>query len=344
VAAKQKKTKQNTGPSRLSRFRDWLARGDARRRRRAAVNVAWLVLGVLFAGGLIAGMRMLEGRVLRKTYRGERGRAVVRLTGAPSWMPETLHREIVADITPESADLADRLLARKVYDRAAANAWVRGVRQVQVRPHAGRSGGVVEAALEFRRPAACVRNGSTYYYVDLDGVRLPDCQVPMWVVSFHDSRGSLLRQISYLSRNEVPQAWQPAAQRIHYIMMEGVATPAPLAGGPWGAEDLAAGLRLVELIRTKPYYSQITCIDVRNHAARITKNEPELRMYAQIGRGPSTDIRFGRFPAPGGGDYVVSPQRKMSYLDEYAAGNGGRVAGLNSYVDLRFDELHVSIH
>ena len=49
-------------------------------------------------------------------------------------------------------------------------------------------------------------------------------------------------------------------------------------------------------------------------------------------------------PIPGGGDYVVSPERKLSYIDQYVARNGGRLAGINTYLDLRYDQLHVSIN
>ena len=168
--------------------------------------------------------------------------------------------------------------------------------------------------------------------------------MPNWVVSLQDRRGKIVRQVSYLCQAEVPAAWRRAARRIHYVVIDGVRTPPPSPGGKWIADDLAAGVQLVQLVRRRRYYAQITVVDVRNHAQRITRNEPELRLFAQIGRGRPTDIRFGRFPAPGGGDYVVSPRRKMSYLDRYAAGHAGRLAGINSYLDLRFDELHVSIN
>ncbi len=100
---------------------------------------------------------------------------------------------------------------------------------------------------------------------------------------------------------------------------------------------------MLRLVHNKPYANQITAIDVRNFAGRISRAEPHLRMYAQVGQGGSTDIRFGRFPLPGG-DYVISPERKLSYLDEYAEDHGGQLAGLNRYIDLRYDELHVSIN
>jgi hypothetical protein len=314
------------------------------RRRRLAVLAAWGIGGALLVALALAAMPALRDRILRKQYAGPKGRARVRLTRTPRWMPEALAREIVADVTPPNANLADSHLAENVYRRAVANPWVRRVCQVRVRPNAEAPGGIVETSLDFRRPAARIRNHTRYLYVDAEGYRLPASQVPQWVVTFHDRRGKMVRQVSYLTRTAVPAAWRPHARRIHYVTIDGVTTGPPPPGWQWTGDDLAAGLRLVRLVNARSYRAQITLIDVRNHAGRITRNEPELRLYAQIGRGRPTDIRFGRFPAPCGGDYIISPQRKLSYLDEYVAAHGGRLAGVNSYLDLRFDQLHVSIN
>ncbi len=43
------------------------------------------------------------------------------------------------------------------------------------------------------------------------------------------------------------------------------------------------------------------------------------------------------------GDKVETPnleERKMSYLDAYAADHGGRLAGFHDYIDLRFDHTN----
>jgi hypothetical protein len=339
-----KKTKVPRKPSRPSRLRGWWGSVEPGRRRSLAGLGVWAVLGVLFTVGSVVGMRALRDSVLRKSYHGPSGRAFVRLTSAPEWMPEALARDIVADLTPADANLADPELARKVYECAAANPWVRGVQQVRVRPNPKAPGGTVEATLQFRQPLARVRADTRYLYVDADGFHLPINQVPIWVVSLEDRAGRIARQVCYLSRAEIPAPWQQAARKIHYVMVDGVTATPPPPGWRWPGEDLAAALRLVQLVQMRSYYAQITVIDARNHACRITKNEPELRMYAQMGQGRATDIRFGRFPAPGGGDYVISPQRKMSYLDDYAAAHGGQLAGFNTYLDLRYDELHVSIN
>jgi hypothetical protein len=64
-------------------------------------------------------------------------------------------------------------------------------------------------------------------------------------------------------------------------------------------------------------------------------------MTAQTPDDKSTEIRFGRFPIVEGGDPDIPPQRKIGYLDAYYAGHG-RLAGINRYLDLRYDQLHVS--
>ena len=306
--------------------------------------VVWAVVVAVAAGGIVCGMHVLRARIVEDQYRGPQGRATVRLVRVPHWMPESLARLIASDVTPPGASLADRHLARKVHDIAQANPWVRRIGRVHVHPPTGAAAGVVEADLEFRRPFARVRCGSRFLCVDAEGCRLPVNQVPMWVVTVRDSSSGRTRQVCFLSRGEAPASWRPALQRIHYVVIDGVRATPPPPGWLWKSEDLQAGLCLVDLVSRRPYYAQITVVDVRNYQRRISRNEPALRMFAQIGRGPATDIRFGRFPAPGGGDYVVSPQRKISYLDEYAGDHGGRLAGINSYLDLRFDELHVSIH
>ena len=56
-----------------------------------------------------------------------------------------------------------------------------------------------------------------------------------------------------------------------------------------------------------------------------------------------TDVRFGRLPGCAI-DCIVSPRRKIWYLDDYAANHNGRIAGINSYLDLRYDNLHVSLN
>ncbi len=108
-------------------------------------------------------------------------------------------------------------------------------------------------------------------------------------------------------------------------------------------EDIQDGLRLVMMVQSKDYAREIVTVDVRNHGYSASRADPQIRMTARVRDGRSTDIRFGRFPVLDSGDYVVSPRRKIEYLDSYYSEHG-RLAGLCSYLDLRYDELHASLN
>jgi len=330
-------------PRRPSRFRQWWTNADPERHRGGIIILGWALLGILVAVGVVSGMKTLQKRIIQKRYAGEKGAAAVRVTSVPSWMPASLAQDITDRITPQDASLADPELAAKVYRLAQGNPMIRKPTRVEVRPNANRPGGVVEVGLEFRRPFARVRAGADYIYVDVEGVCLPVTQVPMYVLSLQNRDTRAVRQICYQAPGEIPEPWRASARRIHYVTIDGVQTAPPPPGWKWPAKDLNAGLKLIELVIARPYYAQITVIDVRNYACRITRNDPELRMYAQIGRGRPTDIRFGRFPVPGS-DIVINPREKVRRLDDYAATHGGRLAGINTYLDLRYDNLHVSVN
>jgi hypothetical protein len=304
--------------------------------------LAWGALCVALAGAGAFGLTVLEAHVLgMNAHAGPgRGAASVELACLPQWMPAALARALANDLTPPQANLSDPRLTEKVAELAAQHPWVRKVEQVAVRVLAdGR--GIVDLSAAYRRPVARVRHKGELVFVGDDGHVLPSEQVPQYVVSFADGKGGYARQISFVAPGDVRKQWQPSARRIHYVVIEGVKTDPPQPGWKWDAPDLLDGLRLVELVRTKPYLAQIATIDVRNHANRISRSEPELRVLAQVGRGKTTEIRFGRFPI-GNGDFVVSPERKMSYLDAYVADHGGKLAGFHDYLDLRFDHLHLS--
>ena len=282
---------------------------SGRKSRMLRAGMVLLVLGV--AAAALYGQR----RRLIAAWSGlPTTAAVVRLAQVPRWMPRELARDIQADIESAAGDaehprsIFDADLARDVYRRAAANPWVARVEKVLKRPD-----GTLLVSCEFRRPFALVRSATLpaemLTPVDAEGVVLP---LP----------GRLL------SANA-------------FIVIGDVASRPPPPGEKWDAPDLADGLRLLKLICHKPYAKEITAIDVRNYNGRISPREPHLRIWAQVGRGLRTDIRFGRFPA--GEDYCVSPARKIAYLDKFYRDNGGRLAGQAAFIDLRFDTLHVSL-
>ncbi len=298
-----------------------------------------LAIGVIF----VAALALLEHRVLTGTAQEAPSQVRVRLVSSPSWMPTALARRIAGSLLSPEANYYDKKLTAEIQRRAERNPWVRSVVRVEKYLSPQDRCGVVDVAVEFRMPVAKIATPIGYAYIDAEAVRLPAEQVPQWAGTAQPQADGPAVTTYYLRPDDAPPA--AALCRVHYILIDGVASPPPPVGQRWEGQDLADGLRLVEILSTRSYAHQITAVDVRNYEGRITSSsaEPHLRIYAQAGRSRRTDIRFGRFPYSGG-DHVVSPRRKISYLDQYVEDHDGRLAGVNSYIDLRYDELHFSIN
>ena len=313
-------------PSRvLERLRSPLAR--------RAVWVAGIAAGCL---AVYVGLCAMELWVL--THQAPAPRSLrLSLVGAPPWMPRSLRRSIVSDLAPPRQGTYDDLLARKISQRARKNPWIRAVHKVRRRPGPNPDEAVVELHARYRKAVARIRLGRQFAYVADDGVRVPAEQTPLWVGRLRGA-GAAPRQVCFQRAKEVPPGVH--VRQIHYFRIDGIRGAAPEIGQPWPGEDMAEAMKLIALIVRKPYANQITIVDVRNHRWRISQEEPCLRMYAQIPNVPPTDIRFGRF-AEAGGDFNVPADRKIAYLDQYTATHGV-LAGQCKYIDLQYDELHVS--
>ena len=317
----------------------WLSlrrRHGARAKHSARIALAVAAVAAVIVFGMLA----MEHHVLARRTTGP-SEFRLRLASRPEWMPESLARQLVAELTPPDSGPSDADLPEKVYRAAEANPWVRKVTRVRRHASDDPNVAIVELLAEFRKPIACIQTPHGPEFLSADGTLLPTGQVPRWVARFRHADGSQ-RQVCFANRQAVPPGVR--ARPIHYIKICGVKADPPEYGQKWPGEDLDAGVRMAALVAEQPYANQIAVADVRNYAGRMMKQgEPHLRYYAQVGRGETTDIRFGRFSAPGG-DHNVQTERKLSYIDSYVARHKGRLAGLHSYIDLRFDELHVSVY
>ncbi len=297
------------------------------------IRKKFLLVLLVLAGSLASFWGMQHSVLARKLSAGPVSYRV-ELLDAPGWMSLSLLRELHEALTPR-AEFSDESLCYDVHRLGQVNPWVAQVQLVRrVRSTAGR--GLVQVRATYRQPAAQVQHAGRVYFVDKDGVVLPSGSTPKWAAKV----GQAYRY--YTVADAVPLTARPL--RIHYVLIQGVETPPPAVGQAWRAADLANGLKLSGLISDRHWANQITVVDVRNHRRRISESEPELRLYAQSGQGRATDIRFGRFPFSQGGDWVVSPTRKLKYLDEYVAQHNGQLAGLNAYIDVRYDELRLSVN
>lgn len=299
---------------------------------------AWtaVIVGLICLG--VAALKALERRVLSGAEPGAPQPARVRLARTPPWMPESLANRLAAAMKPPGADFRDPALPREVHDRARRSVWVRAVARVLKRRADDGAGGTVEVHAEFRQPIARVPVGDgTYAYIDPEAVRLPEDGVPRLVVTTPAAGNRPACTRYYCCDWEVPPRLD--ARRLHYVdirLLPGMDGAPPPVGQAWDCPALREGIRLVGLISSRSYANQITTVDVRNHNWRVSRSEPQLRMIAQVGQTARTDIRFGRFPHPEA-DWVVSPARKLEYLDNYVREHDGRLAGLDPGIELRLD-------
>lgn len=270
-----------------------------------ALRVA-VVLGVVAL--LAAGLHSIRGSLLSSPAYSQRV-ARVRLGGVSGHLPADIARGVVAFVqqAAEGRSVFDDDLTRAVYDRASANPWVASVKRVSKRPD-----GEVLVEAEYRRPFALVRSAA----------------LPAVELTVVDAEGAVL---------------PIAAKRVRRgecLTIGDVASRPPAPGNKWDAPDLIDGLKLLKLLRPRPYFDQISLIDVRNHDGR-SQFEPHIRFWAQVGRGGRTDVRFGRFPVDDLDD-CVSPARRLQWLDDIVAKRGGRLAGIRQFIELRYDEPYES--
>lgn len=283
--------------------------GAARTRRRRFVAIAAVLGGLAVAGA--AGLHHAR-RWLLDSPRHTDTPVRISLAKPPGWLPKEIIARVATQIQTEvgPSSIFEQDLARRVHEAAAKSPWIAQVRDVTKH----RDGSICVEA-DFRRPFVLVRrmrvDAGPLVVVDEAGVVLP-------------------LRLGLLDLGT-------------FITVDGVGGTPPEPGQKWDAPDLADGLRLVKLIRDKPYIREITTVDVRNHNGRISSTEPRLVMIVQVGQGPRTEIRFGQFPADEL-DYRVGPAQKLTYLDAIAEAKGGHLAGVGAYIELRYDRPYVAEH
>lgn len=325
------------GPSWLSRA--WQGVSPDRRRTILRV-VVWTILTAAAAEGIVLGLRALERRILQAPADATVP-LTVKLASIPGWMPRELGREIADHLVPQEVGFYDPQATAAVFQRCQLSPWIRAVNKIEKHRYPGRRNGYVEVALDFRRPVARVEDKrGNLHFVDNESCLLPEHQVPRWVITTPARNGQPARQTTYLPGSPVPD--EPGLAEIYYVTIRGVTADPPETGRVWKGQDVIEGLKLVALVSTRDYANQITQVDVRNFAGRISRNQPHLRMLAQVGRTAPTEIWFGRFPADSG-DYEVPTTRKLEMLDYTAAVNHGKLVGLRGRIDLRYDDLWLDL-
>jgi hypothetical protein len=297
-------------------------------------------LVLLLLCGLVVGGAVGMNHLDKGVQKGKFG-PVVKHVGVlpvatpPPWMPKELSRDICISIMPKNANYNDPDLTAKVQALAAANPWIRKVARIGRKLDERRVGlGLITIDVLYRQPVAAVRTEQGLAYVDFEGYRLPENQVPRFMKRESQGAGKPDKLSCYLHE-------APGLERIHYMEIQGVTSPPPQVGRKWDAEDLAEGLKLADLMCRQPYAKQIAIVDVRNFSGRISRNECHLQLIAKDRQGKTTTIYFGQFPGLDAPAEIPS-DRKLKYLEYYAKTHSGNLAGSNRLLDLRYDNLLVS--
>jgi len=269
------------------------------------VAVAVGVLAILLGGAYFLNQRLISTARRATTVKH------LRLMDVPVWLPRDIARRVAGGIqlALKGRSIFDENLSQEVYRIASDNPWIAAVDRVIKHRE-----GTIDVYARFRRPYALVAKENEpgrFYLIDSEAVVLPVA-------------------VDRIERSK-------------FVVIDGVRGGQPRAGEKWYSPDLLDGIRLLSLIKNKPYIDQITTIDVRNFNGRINPSEPYLRIYAQVGNGKRTDIRFGRFPVDDS-DYCVSPEKKIEHLDKIVSRNGGRLAGIRDWIDLRYDRPLLSMN
>ncbi len=268
----------------------------------AAVG-AKAAFAVVAVAVVVGGMYLLRQSVLTSSTRPDEGVVRVRLADPPKWLPSDVADRVVSDIQAavQGRGVLDDNLTQDVFNAAAGNAWIakvhRAVRQKD---------GTILVRADFRRPFAMVAftplSPADVRVVDADGVVLPLPPRP--------------------------------ANAGDFVKILEITTNPPPAGKKWDSPQLDDALKLLGLIKDKPYISLISPIEINILNART-----HLVMYAHAGGGRRTKILFGRFSLDDL-DYCVRAAVKIAGLDKVVAANGGRFDGIRE-IDLRHDEPHI---
>lgn len=284
----------------LTRLRDYLRDMEPARRaawiRRGTASLLGLSLFIVLAVGFV--------RLQSHVYAMERFDRALALewTDLPDWLALPENRRIL-DLLAEHVNLqiSDRLLDSSLAERlgqalsAPDIGWVKSVERVTIQPD-----GVIAIKCAFRRPEAWVRSGKYLYLVDQEAVRLPG---------------------RYHSEDVDTTA---------LLILEGVALPPPTVGSVWRGGDLAAGLKMAALLRSRAFRHQITAVLVENHDGRADRSRPYLELATDR---PGARIRWGRPPEEEFGTEISAAQ-KVALLDSLYR-QCGRVDGNHPYVDIR---------
>lgn len=262
-----------------------------------------LALSGLVGGAFIISKRYVEQRIILTDLPPR-----VVMKDQPPWMSDALAEQILSSIRPVTPAKTDDY--QLLVDRAAllaSNPWVKKVRSVR-RVYENQPGDLIEIDCDYRAPVALVHWQDKYWYIDTEGVQLPDPLTP--------------EQVSRLIQPGKPM----------FRIIEGVAQPPSGPGRVWQGGDIQAGIEMVALLANVEEVNDIVKIDVSNYAGRISPNDSQINLVTRDRR----EIRWGQPPSSKAFFVEQRADRKLEFLKQ-AKRTTGRVDLNQPWIDLRFD-------
>ncbi len=254
------------GRSRQSRanrpgaVRRWWVGLEPKRRRRIGGRVLGMLVVAAMLGGSAYGLTRLKAHVYElPEYQAQT--VEVRLLDRPSWLSERWVESMLWPLTHgDPPHPLDDNVAERVVGVIEESGWVRRVVRAE-----RFSGGRVDVRCEYRMPLAVVQQGTRFFLVDEEGVRLP---------GEYDAPGE-------------------------FLMIQGVTGDVPEPGVAWAGKDLDAGIKLALLLRGEPFARQVGAISVHNYGGRERAAEAHLKLQTlpdAQGPGRSGTILWGSCP------------------------------------------------
>jgi len=293
-----RKGQENSGGNSSRKRLSASVREKASRVGRTVVRIGRLSLWTAFVGAILAGVWWSYRYTLSlPRYRQP---VAISLAGLPDWLRLPANRHVVQQVL-QSAGLTGREtitdpdLVVRVASNLAACPWVKKVLSVRIV-----SADRIEAYCQYREPVAWVQFRGRYYLVDEQAVRLPGEYPPEAIA------GSGL------------------------LLVLGVVEGPPAVGRTWHGRDLAAGLKLIRMIRNRPVRRQVRAVVVSNYGGRIDPLSPDIELITDR---RTSRIRWGHAP---GEELPTEPtaEQKLALLEHYQE-TFGRIDLGRPYVDVR---------
>ena len=284
-----------------------------------------LCLTLLVVAMVIEGFSRLNiyGKLLMAQRSRDRPLKRIVMVGAPRWLAEPILNSLAAEAVQftisnprhpaYAAELRNplngkilQILARHftAHQSQGFNAWIKRVNYVRRvwLPHEQ----LIEISCQYRRPAALVSVGGSYYLISPHAVRLPGTYAPMD-----------LPQLNWLMR------------------ISGLAVSLPAPGNPFSARGIKLGLKMIALLSGHVFSSQIQSVDLANMYTDVPPTTPKIILKTRFG----TQIYWG-LPPGKEGFYEVPASRKLQLLNDVYQ-QYHRIDAGRAYLDIRSDEVLV---